>query len=118
LYIQVTFAGPFSHIQISFTGLLSNVPVFFDVSFVFDIIGEPQLPPVAQQELLLLVRVALKKMAQTPPGVPDGDSYGDVAGGGGVYVADYHDVLAMPAHVELVVSLDPQVCISYCMCVL
>jgi len=80
--------------------------------------GEPQLPPVAQQELSLLVRVALKKMAQTPPGVPDGDSYGDVAGGGGVYVADYHDVLAMPAHVELVVSLDPQVCISYCMCVL
>ncbi len=51
-----------------------------------------QLPAVAQQELLLLVRVALKS-----------------SGGGGVeYVAELVDVCPMPSHHSQLLSVDPQ----------
>lgn len=94
-----------------------------------------QLPAVAQQELTLLVRVALKSMCASPtPTAPSGDtsSQGEAqvidgvrvvgggrvnegaggcgGGGGGVeeYVADLVDVCAMPSHHSQLLSVDPQ----------
>ena len=74
-----------------------------------------QLPAVAQQELTLLVRVALKAMAPPPEcqssGARNNGAEGAGTAGEGVcqYTAGYEDVLAMPSHDLKVQSLDPQV---------
>ena len=78
------------------------------------------LPPVAQQELCLLIQVALKAIAPSPT-QPAAESQGAAAAGSpcrgegkggwgntGGFLADFDDVLGMPSHDSVVQVEDPQ----------